>query len=128
MIRIIAAGYLCCFVSTVNAQEVGTYDQSKQALERFQAFKESLPEKFKEENQNLVLNETYTECAKLYSEDKASALLSPICNSVFLEIAHPLMQSMSNFTASALKDEYRIISDEDKKILQREGLYELVAD
>ncbi len=131
MLRSIAVGILCCCATVSYAQEIGTYDQSKKAVERLQKLRESIPARFKEENQHLVLSETYNACAQLYSEDKTSALLNPTCNSVFLTLHHPSMKNFSEFTYTAIKDEYREISDEDKKDFSTLGfgeLYELLAE
>ena len=120
--------FFLLILTTVNvtAQDVGAFNQSAQAEERFQKFQKGLPAKYQQENQQILMSETVAACEKLYADNQSLALTNPVCNDIFMKIKHPNMVSVEEFNHLALKREYSEVSSADKKVLQREGLIDLL--
>ena len=128
IVKSLSLAFCLLILGTVNvtAQDVGAFNPSTQADERFRNFQKNLSAQYQQVNQEILMLETVAACEKLHAEDKYSAVINPVCNNIFLKIKHPNMMSIEEFNLLALKEEYSEASAADRKVLQREGLIDLL--
>ena len=126
--HLLKLGFLLLMAVTANAQDVGAFNPSVQADERFREFQKSLSARYKQDNRLLLLSDTVTACEKLYADDKVAALVNSVCNNIFMEAKHPNMPSVEEFNLFALRAEYSELSEADREVLRREGLIDLLED